>query len=107
MLLWVRENLSLGMHMLYDTCTSHSHSLTNWPTDINTMHNVRGQLIVRLLLSTRGHIIRGLDLGVQHMTLGETSTIKVHIYLTSHSLILSLLYSIYYHIILFAVVFCN
>ena len=37
----------------------------------------RGQIIVRLIKSTRGHVIRGLDLGVQHMTLGETATIKV------------------------------
>lgn len=37
----------------------------------------RGQLIVRLIPSMRGHVIRGLDVGVRHMTLGETSTIKV------------------------------
>ncbi len=37
----------------------------------------RGQLIVRLIPSMRGHVVRGLDVGVRHMTLGETSTIKV------------------------------
>jgi FKBP-type peptidyl-prolyl cis-trans isomerase len=25
----------------------------------------------------RGHVVRGLDVGVRHMTLGETSTLKV------------------------------
>ena len=37
----------------------------------------RGQLIVRLIPSGRGHVVRGLDVGVRHMTLGETSTVKV------------------------------
>jgi hypothetical protein len=37
----------------------------------------RGQLIVRLIKSSRGHVIRGLDVGVSHMTLGETSRLKI------------------------------
>lgn len=37
----------------------------------------RGQLILRLIKSSRGHVIRGLDVGVRHMTLGETSQLKV------------------------------
>ena len=37
----------------------------------------RGQLILRLIKASRGHVIRGLDVGVSHMTLGETSQLKI------------------------------
>ena len=37
----------------------------------------RGQLVCRFIRSLRGQVIRGLDTGVQHMSLGEHSMIKV------------------------------
>jgi len=37
----------------------------------------RGQLVVRLIKSIRGNVVKGLDEGVRHMTLGERSLIKV------------------------------
>lgn len=37
----------------------------------------RGELVVRLVRSIRGSVVKGLDEGVRHMTLGEKSLIKV------------------------------
>ena len=37
----------------------------------------RGQIVIRLIKSIRGNVLRGLDEGVRHMTLGEKSLIKV------------------------------
>jgi hypothetical protein len=37
----------------------------------------RGFLVVRLIPSTRGEVIIGLDEAVRHMSLGETCSVKV------------------------------
>ena len=41
----------------------------------------RGVVVVRLIPSTRGNVIAGLDEGVRHMSLGEVATIKVCVYI--------------------------
>ena len=58
-------------------------SITTFPVQKNKTGAVdsdnqeRGEIIIRLIPSTRGNVIRGLDEGVRHMTLGETSLLKV------------------------------
>ena len=37
----------------------------------------RGYLLVRLVISTRGNVIAGLDEGIRQMTLGETALLKI------------------------------
>ena len=47
----------------------------------------RGQIIVRLIFSSRGNVIKGLDEGIRHMSLGETASIKViysHLFLVTY-----------------------
>mmetsp|Transcript_21898 Transcript_21898/g.31910 ORF Transcript_21898/g.31910 Transcript_21898/m.31910 type:complete len:1146 (-) Transcript_21898:123-3560(-) len=85
-----RQSVAEVIHKQRQTVLSATVGVTQWfplkyfdvqkqvDENIADVHQKdRGQLIVRLIPSRRGHVVRGLDVGVRHMTLGETSTIKV------------------------------
>jgi FKBP-type peptidyl-prolyl cis-trans isomerase len=59
-------------------------ALRHFPVNKQSKKNVaeahiedRGYILVRLINSSRGNVIKGLDEGIRQMTLGETSYLKV------------------------------
>ena len=84
-----------------DTITLHVETETKADGDLSAGAS-RGQLVCRFIKSLRGNVIRGLDTGVQHMSLGEHSLIKIrydHAY-ASFSMVISsstLCINIYMH----------
>jgi len=60
----------------YHKCRHYAVEKVSDKADVDKNENL-GHIIVRLIPASRGNIIAGLDEGVRHMSLGETSSVKI------------------------------